>query len=469
MKKLLILILSLVIVLGFGVQSALAQPGNGNGHQNQQQSEKGQQCQFSDTKGHWAENAIEKMQGNGFIKGYANGTFQPNKPVTEIEAIVMVVRAMGLEDEAQDAEVGTLISGLKQVPSWAAGYLQVALDNDVITEAELLSFQPNQGAKRIVVALWLSRALDLDEYIDEDTELPFLDQSEISDDLHDAVVLIYEAGIMKGDGHNCFQPNKAITRAEMAVLLDRVDASDADDIFYKNTDFKGFITAVDADSITVERWDISKTFDFADDVTVTLDGEDAEIADLDEGLHVKLTLNSDGEVTAVKACTPDENKEGQDVEDHAGQFEGKITNIDINDDGADYISIKQGYHIYIFTVDNDTKITLDDGTAKLSDLEVGSEVEIKAENGVAASIHATSDEDEAEENAEYKGTIESISNSQIVIEDKHGVNHTFDITSDTEITVDGNDADVSHLAVGDKVEIKANSDNDAVTIEVDND
>ena len=305
MKKLLVLLLSLMIILGVGSQTAFAQTGKGAGHQNN-----GQQGQFNDTRGHWAETSIEKMQQYGFIKGYLNGTFQPNKPVTEIEVIVMVVRAMGLEEDAQDTDVATLIDSLVQLPDWAAGYLQVALDNDVITESELLSFQPNQGAKRIMVALWLSRALNLDDYIDEDTELPFLDKDEISDELYEAAVLMYEADLIKGDGYN-FQPNKPITRAEMAVLLDRIDESDASNIYF--TDFKGFITDVDDDSITVERWDISKNFDFADDVTVTLDGNDAEVSDLVDGLRVKLTLNTSGEVTVVKACTPEEEKEHEDI------------------------------------------------------------------------------------------------------------------------------------------------------------
>ena len=142
MKKLIVLVISFMLVLGLGSQVAFAQLGNGNGNQNN-----GQQGQFSDTKGHWAETAIAKMQQYGFINGYNNGTFQPNKPVTEAEAIVMVVRAMDLEDDAQDADLSTLVDNLSNVPDWATGYLQVALDNEIITESELLSSHPNQGAK----------------------------------------------------------------------------------------------------------------------------------------------------------------------------------------------------------------------------------------------------------------------------------------------------------------------------------
>ena len=456
MKKLIVLILSFMLILGLGSQVAFAQPGNGNGNQNN-----GQQGQFSDTKGHWAETAIAKMQQYGFINGYNNGTFQPNKPVTEAEAIVMVVRAMDLEDDAQDADLSTLVDNLSNVPDWATGYLQVALDNEIITESELLSLHPNQGAKRIMVTLWLSRALDLDDYIDEDTELPFVDRDEISDELYDAAVLMYEAGLMKGDGHN-FQPNKPITRAEMAILLDRIDESDAGDIYF--TDFKGFITDVDDDYITVERWDISKTFEFADDVIVTLDGEDADIADLVEGLRVKLTLNSDSEVTVVKACTPDEDGYQDGVIDSSGQYIGRIVNIDVNDDDDDYISIKHGYHIYTFTVDEDTEITIDGEDADLTNLEIGWDAEIDADDGLATSIDVISDEEDDVDYLKYEGIIISLSDDQIVIEDVEGNYYTFDVDSDTEITLDGEDSDLSDLQVDDEVEIEADGDI-AITID----
>ena len=37
---------------------------------------------FSDISGHWAEKAIIKAVNNGWIKGYDDGTFRPNNPIT---------------------------------------------------------------------------------------------------------------------------------------------------------------------------------------------------------------------------------------------------------------------------------------------------------------------------------------------------------------------------------------------------
>lgn len=53
---------------------------------------------FEDSKdAPWAEEYIGKMQSKEVIKGYGDGTFRPNAPVSRLEAIVMAVRLMELE------------------------------------------------------------------------------------------------------------------------------------------------------------------------------------------------------------------------------------------------------------------------------------------------------------------------------------------------------------------------------------
>ncbi|MGO4497308.1 X2-like carbohydrate binding domain-containing protein [Paenibacillus sp. 2RAB27] len=50
---------------------------------------------FTDTTGHWAENAIKAAQGAGYLKGYADGTFGPAKPLTRAEAVTIINRVLG--------------------------------------------------------------------------------------------------------------------------------------------------------------------------------------------------------------------------------------------------------------------------------------------------------------------------------------------------------------------------------------
>ena len=44
---------------------------------------------FTDVKGHWAEAAINQAYGNGRIKGYPDGTFKPDAPISRAEAVTI--------------------------------------------------------------------------------------------------------------------------------------------------------------------------------------------------------------------------------------------------------------------------------------------------------------------------------------------------------------------------------------------
>ena len=49
---------------------------------------------FSDTIGHWAEEAINKALEQGLITGYPDGTFRPDQPITRAEAMTIVNRVL---------------------------------------------------------------------------------------------------------------------------------------------------------------------------------------------------------------------------------------------------------------------------------------------------------------------------------------------------------------------------------------
>ena len=50
----------------------------------------------------WALESILRMRGFGIISGYDGNVFKPNDPVKQAEALAMMVRAFGLEDELRN-------------------------------------------------------------------------------------------------------------------------------------------------------------------------------------------------------------------------------------------------------------------------------------------------------------------------------------------------------------------------------
>ena len=80
---------------------------------------------FSDVDGHWAKTYIDILQPAGIINGYADGTFRPEKPITRMEFIKIVVSVVG---------------GAMRAPVtgeyWGMPYIEYALSQKLITDSE---------------------------------------------------------------------------------------------------------------------------------------------------------------------------------------------------------------------------------------------------------------------------------------------------------------------------------------------
>lgn len=439
MKRVLMMLLAVAFLVSFTAPGADAAPSANKGNaKGKMQSV----LKFKDVKGHWAENVLLAMTAKGYLKGYEDASFKPSNNVSQLEAVVMIVRALGLEEEAQNAKLSLPVKHAKQIPSWAAGYIQVAYEEGILTLWDLSSFNPNKPAKRVEVAQMITRALDLKESSNSNGYLKFLDQKDIPNNFKGIVIIVVQTGIMQGNNNNCFLPNKPITRAEMAILLDRIDGK-----VEKNTgkEVTGKIRFVNEDEITILKNGESKEYDFADDVTVYINGKASDIEDLERGLFVKLILDKKGKVTFVKA---------QVTEDK--EYEGEIIQIVLGKDAQ--FTIDTGSKEQAFKVNSDTEIEKDGKEIFLNELEIGWTVSVEAKDGVALEIYVhdeDEDEDDEDEEVEYKGTIRSVDADEatISLRDNQGNRYTFDVDEDAEITLDGASADLDDLERGFDVEV----------------
>lgn len=186
--------------------------------------------EFNDLKeAEWAIQYISKMQSKKIFTGYTDGTFQPNKPVTRAEAIVTAVRLLGLESEAKARPTNTSLNfkDAKHIDKqfgWAKGYIQVALEQGLFDASEDM-LQPEKPATRVWVSTLLVRALGLQkEALQQMNQLPnFTDAKQIPATSVGYVNVAVKQGLVTGYQNGSFQPNKPVTRAEMAALLDRTN------------------------------------------------------------------------------------------------------------------------------------------------------------------------------------------------------------------------------------------------------
>src|SRR5690606_35325913 len=107
---------------------------------------------------HWAAPFVGPMHRLSVIRGYPDGKFQPNKPVTQAEALVMVLRALGYED---DLDPKARYRGLPRAAAWAEPY--VALADRIGLLDDLPGFNAMKPASRAWVAALLVAAADVDE------------------------------------------------------------------------------------------------------------------------------------------------------------------------------------------------------------------------------------------------------------------------------------------------------------------
>lgn len=203
--------------------------------------------QFKDTEGHWAQNCIQRVQQIGLIQGYEDGSFNPDVAVRRVEAMVMVVNLAEIinedsltdetdvdettdetdentiddettdENTEDDDSVNDEDENIGDVPAWARNQARKASMMKIIN---INRFHSEIQASRAQVAVMLAKALELEPV--EVDENAFTDSLKISSEDVGYILALKEAGVINGTPDGKFNPNSAITRAEMATMLAKV-------------------------------------------------------------------------------------------------------------------------------------------------------------------------------------------------------------------------------------------------------
>jgi hypothetical protein len=181
---------------------------------------------FPDVLGNWSEQAVARVAALNLITGYPDGSFLPDRQVSLLESIVLLLKTCGYNPAARQTATTTgRASGALQVP-WGQPYVDLAVTKNIIPEDLLAKFSPDAPATRGEIAVMLARLLDLP--VSGSSAAGGSNSVSISD-LNAApaayvpyIKAILDAGLMQGIGDGSFAPQKSITRAEMAALLARM-------------------------------------------------------------------------------------------------------------------------------------------------------------------------------------------------------------------------------------------------------
>jgi hypothetical protein len=110
---------------------------------------------FSDTKGHWAADAIRALQSSGVINGYKDGSFKPNQEISRAEIVAMLARVMNF-GQAPATDKFTDVKG-----NFAADAINALGEAGIVSGNGKDSFNPNTNASRAESVVMILRMLNV--------------------------------------------------------------------------------------------------------------------------------------------------------------------------------------------------------------------------------------------------------------------------------------------------------------------
>ncbi|MGN7382039.1 S-layer homology domain-containing protein [Paenibacillus sp. SAFN-117] len=156
------------------------------------------QVSLSDIKGHWGEQSIQQAIEAGYVDGYEDGTFRPEKEVTRAEFVKMLISSM--KEKVDQSDSGN---------PWYAPYMLSAQTSGIVTEGDITE-DLGQPISRLEMAKLAIRAVE-DSY---------RGNREVKD-----AELIFEstkAGLITGVAPGELALDGVTTRAQAVTIIQRV-------------------------------------------------------------------------------------------------------------------------------------------------------------------------------------------------------------------------------------------------------
>ncbi len=173
----------------------------------------------SDIQGHWAQEQIAAWIAKGLVKGYDDGRFKLDHPITRAEFIVLVNRTFGFSGQSDISFTDV------SATHWAYADMAKAVHAGYMTGYADGTIGASVPISRQEVAVIVSRLLKLDT-TQAKVDIVIEDAADIAAWSKGAIYAVVGAQLMKGySADHTFKPEALITRAEAIVTLDRAAAS----------------------------------------------------------------------------------------------------------------------------------------------------------------------------------------------------------------------------------------------------
>ena len=182
-------------------------------------------CHFEDAEGHWAADFILSSYKNDLIEGMSANAFHPDDPLTRAQAAAILVRLLDYEifsddnnsfDNSFDDSKG----------HWAQAAIDTARRNGIISGIGGNLFAPEAPVSREQMAVMLYNILKqrIKLKVGVNSSIAFSDVTVKNNPWsYQSIGVMKQYGFFSGFNNGLFKPGQALTRAEMTVLLDKVN------------------------------------------------------------------------------------------------------------------------------------------------------------------------------------------------------------------------------------------------------
>ncbi|MCU6792350.1 cadherin-like beta sandwich domain-containing protein [Paenibacillus sp. WQ 127069] len=173
---------------------------------------------LNDIAGNWAEAEIRKAVAEGWVAGYPDGSFHPERDVTRAEFVQLLARSLGWkEPEVWNMPV---YADIDDIGLWAQPAISMAVQQGIINGYEDGSFRPARPLTRAEMTMMIIRTFGVPVEMDQSTS--FADNSSIPPWSLPYIAEAAKRGLVNGLENNRFEPNGTATRAEAVVILTRL-------------------------------------------------------------------------------------------------------------------------------------------------------------------------------------------------------------------------------------------------------
>ncbi|MEW6181956.1 MAG: Ig-like domain-containing protein [Bacillota bacterium] len=178
---------------------------------------------FSDMSGHWAAESVSRLAGMDIFGGYPDGTFEPDKNITRAEVTAILVRVLNLAPGDEDY---LMFGDSDKIAAWVRSAVAAAVYDGLVKGYPQpdgsINFEPERLVSRAELAAMLARVIEKKLGAVTPAALDFADTAQIPVWAERAVGVAYGKGVIGGYPDNTFRPQNTATRAETASMVERL-------------------------------------------------------------------------------------------------------------------------------------------------------------------------------------------------------------------------------------------------------